>query len=171
MSASGPVICRCLIAVALLISCKRAEMANIVIARATSPDEKWSALLIDRYYHAALISDGFFLIVIRRGDNADAAVNARHIDDSSLLIATRASKVQLRWQGNDALLVICDSCGLEAIDIVKKLDHFGSIKIIYQGFPQHAADSQEGKGVPHPVLLREKAGGVLEGERGSGVAG
>jgi hypothetical protein len=81
----------------------------------------------------------FFLIVIPSSQNPEEAINARHLGDSSALVATRSDKVRLRWQSNDALLVICDSCGLEPIDIEKKLDHVGSIKIIYQGFPEHTA--------------------------------
>jgi hypothetical protein len=120
------------------MSC-RAKQTNTVVDKAQSPDGKLSAIFVDRYYHAARISDEFFLIVIPSRQNADEAINSRHIDDSSPLIATWANKVRVRWQSKDALLVICDSCGLEAINISKKLDHAGPIKIIYQGFPEHTA--------------------------------
>jgi len=110
-----------------------------VVDKAQSPDGTLSAILVDRYYHAALSSDEFFVIVISNGQDVVEAINARDIGDPAPLVATRAEKVRLRWQSNDTLLVICDSCGLEAIDINKKLDHVGSVKIIYQGFPEHTA--------------------------------
>jgi hypothetical protein len=81
------------------------------------------------------------LIVIPSGQDANEAVNARHIGDSSALVAIWAGKVQLRWLSGDALLVVCDSCGLKPIDISKKLDHIGTIKIVYQGFPVGTANS------------------------------
>ena len=131
--------CCCLVFSAVLLSCKPAPQTNTVVDKAQSPDSTLSAILVDRYYHAALSSDEFFVIVISNGQDVVEAINARDIGDPAPLVATRAEKVRLRWQSNDTLLVICDSCGLEAIDINKKLDHVGSVKIIYQGFPEHTA--------------------------------
>lgn len=114
-------------------------MTNTVVCRADSPHGGSSALLIERYYRAALSSNQFYLLVLPKGQDADKAINDKDIADSSALVATLAGKVQLRWQNDDTLLAICDSCGLEAIDISKKLDHIGSVKIVYQGFPEHTA--------------------------------
>jgi hypothetical protein len=116
-------------------------MKNTVVMKTDSPDGKSSALLVDRSYQAARVPDEFFLIVIPSGQDANEAVNARHIGDSSALVAIWAGKVQLRWLSGDALLVVCDSCGLKPIDISKKLDHIGTIKIVYQGFPVGTANS------------------------------
>jgi hypothetical protein len=126
---------------AILVGCKPAPMTNTVIAEARSPDGTVDAVLVERYVHAALSSNGFFVMMIPGGQSPTGAINARNIGDSSALVATRADKVQLRWQDNSTLLVICDSCGLQAIDISKKLDHIGNTKIVYQGFPEHTADS------------------------------
>lgn len=131
----------CLVALAALTSCKNAPMKNAVVARADSPDGKSSAILVDRYYQAARVSDEFFLIVVPSSQDADAVINDRKIGDSSALVATSANKLQLRWQDSGTLLVVCDSCGLQAIDISKKLDRIGNTKIIYQGFPEHTAYS------------------------------
>jgi hypothetical protein len=128
------------LAVAFL-GCKTAPMTNTIIVQAHSPDGQASALLVERYYHAALGSNGFYLLVLSEGQDARKVINDEDIRDSSALVATAAGKVQLRWQDKDTLLVVCDSCGLEAIDISKKLDHVGSIRIIYQGFPEHTAYS------------------------------
>jgi hypothetical protein len=125
--------------ITVVVGCKAFPTTNTILAQADSPDGKSVALLVDRYYHAARISDEFFLIVIPSSQSADRAIAARNIGDSAVLVATWASKVQLRWEGNDGLLVICDACGLEAINIEKKLDHAGSTKITYQGFPAHTA--------------------------------
>jgi hypothetical protein len=129
----------CLPLLVCLLGCKPAPMKNTVVVKAESPDRKSSAVLVDRYYQAARVPDEFFLIVIPSGQDANEAINTRHIGDSSALVAIWASKVQLRWQSADTLLVVCDSCGLKPIDISKKLDHVGSIKIVYQGFPAGTA--------------------------------
>jgi hypothetical protein len=123
------------LAFAGLMGCRPAPMTNTVIAQAKSPDGKRNAILVDRYLHAARVSDGFFLIVIPDNQDLTEAINARNIGDSSALVATWADKVQLRWQDTSTLLVVCDSCGLRTIDVLKKLDHVGPTKIIYQGFP------------------------------------
>jgi hypothetical protein len=124
-----------LFALGNLVGCKPAPTTNTVVAQAQSPNGKWTAVLVDRFYKAALISDEFFLIVIPESQNPTEAMNARRIGNSSPFVATSANKVQLRWQDDATLLVICDSCGLEAIDIEKRLNNVGSIKIIYQGVP------------------------------------
>lgn len=131
----------CFLLPIVLLGCTPAPMKNTVVTKANSPDGKLSAVLVDRYYHAARVPDEFFLIVIPTNRHASDAINARHIGDSSALVAIWASKIQLRWQRNDTVLVVCDSCGLKPIDISKKQDHIGTIKIVYQGFPAGIADS------------------------------
>lgn len=124
-----------------LMGCKPAPMTNTVVAEARSPDGALDALLVERHVHAALSSNSYFLITIPAAQTQAEALNARNIGDSAALVATRADKVQLRWQDSSTLLVICNSCGLQAIDISKKLDHIGKTKIVYQGFPEHTAYS------------------------------
>ncbi len=87
------------------------------------------------------MSDGFFLILVPSSQSASEAINARNIGNSAVLIATWASKVQLEWKDNNTLIVLCNSCGLKAIDISRKLDHRGNIKVVYEGFPEHTAYS------------------------------
>lgn len=131
----------CILLPVVLVGCKDAPTTNTIVAKAQSPNGKTSALLVDRYYHTARVSDGFFLILVPSSQSASEAINARNIGNSAVLIATWASKVQLQWKDNHTLLVVCNSCGLKAIDISRKLDHIGSTKIIYQGFPEHTAYS------------------------------
>lgn len=116
-------------------------MKNTVVMKTDSPDGKSSALLVDRHYQAARVPDEFFLVVIPSSQEANEAVNARHIGDLSALVAIWASNLQLRWLSGDTLLVVCDSCGLKPIDISKKVDRIGSVKIVYRGFPAGTADS------------------------------
>ena len=134
-------VCGFLIASATLMGCKPAPMTNTIIAQAQSSDGRFNAILVERYLHAARVSNGFFLIITPADQNPVKAINARDIGGSSALVATRADKVKLRWQDSNTLLVVCDSCGLQAIDISKKLDHIGNTKIVYQGFPEHTAYS------------------------------
>jgi hypothetical protein len=109
---TGWVCCRLLL-LGVLMGCKPAPVTNRVVVEATSPDGRSVALLVDRYYHAALAADEFFLIVIRSTQSADQEISNRHIGDRAALVATWASKVEVRWQSNDILLVTCDSCGLK----------------------------------------------------------
>jgi hypothetical protein len=124
-----------------LMGCKTAPMTNTIVCRADNPNGKSSALLVERYYHAALNANQFYLLVVPKEQDLTKALNDNDIGDSSALVATKASRVVLRWEENGTLLVICDSCGIEAIDVSKKLDHLASTKIVYQGFPQHTAYS------------------------------
>lgn len=131
----------CILLPAVLVSCKAAPTTTTIVAKAQSPDGKTSALLVDRYYYTARVSDGFFLILVPSSQSASEAINARNIGNSAVLIATWASKVQLEWKDNNTLIVLCNSCGLKAIDISRKLDHRGNIKVVYEGFPEHTAYS------------------------------
>lgn len=126
-----------------LPGCKttHAPMKNTIINRIDSPDRKLSALLVERHYKAALSNDQFYLLILSDGQDANKAINNNDIADSSALVATLAGKVQLHWQDKNTLFVICGNCGLEAVDISKKLDRIGSIKIVYKGFPEHTAYS------------------------------
>lgn len=138
MDCSYPKIFSLLLIAALAVSC-RAPQNNTIVAKAVSPDGKLRAVLVDRYIRAALSSDEFFLVV------EDSQVNMKHsitdpdIGDRAALIATGAEKVGLQWQNIDTLAVICDACGLKAIDISKKLDHVGGTRLIYRGFPKGTA--------------------------------
>jgi hypothetical protein len=116
-------------------------MTNTIVNRADSPNGQSSALLIERYYHAALNANQFYLLVLPKEQDPNRAINDKDIGDSAALVATKASRVVLRWNDSETLLVICDSCGIEAIDVSKKLDHLGTTKIVYQGFPEHTAYS------------------------------
>lgn len=123
------------------LGCRTAPMTNTVVTHADNPNGRSSAVLVERYYHAALSSNQFYLLLLPKEQNIDKAAGVKNLAESSVFVGTLASKVQLRWESRDTLLVICDSCGLEAIDISKKLDHLGSTKIVYQGFPKHTAYS------------------------------
>jgi hypothetical protein len=130
-----------LILTIVLLGCKTAPMTNTVVCQADNPSGQLSAILVERYYHAALNANQFYLLVIPKEQDPTKALNDKDIADSSALVATKARRVVLKWQGSGTLLVICDSCGIEAIDVSKKLDHLGPTKIIYQGFPEHTAYS------------------------------
>jgi hypothetical protein len=126
---------------AVLLGCETAPMTNTVISRADNPNGQSSALLVERYYHAALSADQIYLFLLPKDHELTKALNDKDIGDSSALVATGAQRVVLKWENSGTLLVICDACGIEAIDISKKLDHIGSTKIVYQGFPEHTAYS------------------------------
>ena len=125
----------------VLLGCKTAPMTNTVVSRADNPNGQSSALLVERYYHAALNANQFYLLIVPKDHDLTKALNDTDIADSSALVATKARRVALRWDNNGTLFVICNSCGIEAIDVSKKLDHLGSTKIVYQGFPEHTAYS------------------------------
>lgn len=128
-----------LVLTASILGCGTAAMTNTVVGHADNPDGQFSALLVERYYRSALNADEFFLVLVRKGQNPNEAINNKDIGNSSALVATNARQVMLKWEDSGTLLVICDSCGIKAIDVSKELDHYGAIKIVYQGFPAHTA--------------------------------
>ena len=123
-----------------LMGCKPAPMTNTIVTQAQSPNGKASALLVDRSYKAARVPDEFFVIVIGSDKKPEEAIAERHLGVSAVLVATWANKVRLRWQTDDVLIAVCESCGLEAINISKKEDHVGTITVLYEGFPARIAN-------------------------------
>jgi hypothetical protein len=130
----------CCLLLAFAMGCGAAPVTNTVVLRAKSPDGKATAILVDRAYHVARSSDEFFLIVVEFPGNADSAIAVRNIGGRAALVATYATKLQLNWENNSNLHVICKSCGLTPINIEKKLDRLGSIQIVYEGFPAGMAE-------------------------------
>ena len=133
-------LCFCLIFLVPLTGCEPAPMTNTVIAKAQSPDGKWRAILAYREIKVAMHNDEYFLTIIPSNQQVNEAITVYNLNEPSAFVATWAesgwaNKVQLRWQSNDTLLVICDSCGLTPEHVEKKLDHIGPTKIIYQGVP------------------------------------
>jgi hypothetical protein len=123
----------------ILIGCRTAPMANTVVDQDKNPDGRSSAILVERYRHAALNANIFYVLVLSSNEDLERATNDEEIEKRSALVATKASKVILRYENSSTLLVICNACGLEAVDIMQKRDHVADTKIVYQGFPQHTA--------------------------------
>ena len=117
----------------------RAPMTNTILATASAPDGSSSAVLIRRYRHAALNNDLFYVVLIPTGADIQKVINDEDIGNSAVLVATSASRVKLQWKQDNALHVICDACGLEPIDIMKKRRQAGQNTVVYDGFPQHTA--------------------------------
>ena len=140
MGLLNSLVLSCLLLVGLT-GCKTAPMTNTVVSRADNPDGQSAALLVERYYHAALNANQFYLLIVPNNHDLTKALNDTDIADSSALVATKARRVSLKWDNSGTLLVICDSRGITAIDMSKKLNHLGSTKIVYQGFLEHTAYS------------------------------
>jgi hypothetical protein len=126
---------RNLVLLAIVFGCRPFAVTNTVVSKATSPNAKVVAILVDRRYHNARSSDEFSLILVQGTQSANSAIAARHIGESAALVATYASKLQLSWENDSTLRVVCNSCGLRPIDIEKKLTHLNAINIRYEGFP------------------------------------
>ena len=119
----------------LALACAAAPQTNSVVDKALSPDGRYLAVLVERYYHIARVSDEFFLMLMPAGQNVEDAISASNADLPAAFVATSAKGVRLLWKDDETLQVACESCGLQSIDIVKKLEHVGPIKIVYVGFP------------------------------------
>ena len=122
--------------VVLLTGCFGGKVSSTIVQKAASPDGNSIALFIDRAYHIARASNEFVLIVVPHARDLDEAVADKAIGDSAAFVATYAGGVRLHWQGNDTLVVVCDSCGLRPLDIEKRLDRLGRLQIVYRGVPQ-----------------------------------
>jgi hypothetical protein len=124
---------------AMLVGCKPAPMTNTVVEQAKNPNGRSSAILVERYRHAALSANVFYVLILSTDEDLGKATNDEDIEKRSALVATKASKVTLRYETPSTLRIVCEACGLEAIDIMQKLDRLGDTTIVYQGFPQHTA--------------------------------
>ena len=125
----------------LLPGCKTAPMTNTVICRAENLSGHSSALLVERYHHAALNANLFYILIVPDGQDPAQLINSKDIEDLSPFVATNARRVTLNWKNSNTLVVVCDSCGIEAVDISKKLERIGSSTLTYYGFPRHTAYS------------------------------
>ena len=123
----------------MLIGCRPSPMTNTVVNQARNPNGRSSAILVERYRHAALSSNVFYVLIISTNEDVVKVTNDENIAKRSALVATKASRLKLAYDNPSTLLVTCEACGVEAIDIMKKLDHVGDTTIRYQGFPQHTA--------------------------------
>lgn len=83
-------------------------MTNKVVCKTDNPNGKSSAVLVERYYHAALNANQFYLLIIPKERDSSMALNDKEIGDSSALVATKARRVVLRWQDSGTLLVLCN---------------------------------------------------------------
>ncbi len=124
----------------VVASCSRpAPMTNTIIDQVRAPDSSSSAVLVRRSRSAALSNDVFYVVVIPTGRNIQHVINEEDIRKSAVLVATLASKVKLSWPEGGPLHVLCNACGLEAIDIMTKQPQAGQHRVVYDGFPQHTA--------------------------------
>ncbi len=122
------------------VGCVRpAPMTNTVLEQATAPDGRSSAVLVRRFRPVALSHDAFYVVLIPSGKDPQEVINHEDLGDSAVLVATLASRVKLSWQQNSTLRVICDACGLEAIDIMTKRQSSGQTRVVFDGFPPHTA--------------------------------
>ena len=112
---------------------------SVVINAAWSPDSQTAAILMRHIWRAALNNDVYYVILAPGRQPWDVEAMFRSAQDSSVLDATRAESLKFRWQNDRELHVICAQCGLETIDVTRKLDHHGPVRIVYEGFPMGTA--------------------------------
>jgi hypothetical protein len=124
-----------------LTGCKPAPMTNTIIDKRLSPDGHSYAILVERYRHAALNANIFYVVVAPRGEDVANIINNENIEASAAIVATKANRLKLSWENQTTVRVQCDACGIEAIDIMKKVDHSGGYKFFYVGLPEHTAYS------------------------------
>lgn len=51
------------------------------------------------------------------------------------MTASAPASIGLYWQDNNTLIVTCVLSKLRPRDMQKRLDHLGSINVVYKGFP------------------------------------
>lgn len=124
-----------LVIVAAACSASADSGTKSVISSARSPDSSWSAALVRRIPPGALNNDIYYVILTTGKLPSDTSALFTQMDDSAVLMATRAERLQLQWQGGRELHVICARCGLEPIDVIRKRDHHGPVTVVFDGFP------------------------------------
>ena len=81
----------------LLIGCKPAPMTNTVVDQSKNPNGRSSAILVERYRHAALSANVFYVLIVSDNEEVAKVANNEDIEKRSALVATKASTVRLRY--------------------------------------------------------------------------
>lgn len=112
---------------------------NLAINVAESPDGQRSAVLVRHIPEGALNNDVYYVMIARNWPASDSAALFKHMEDSAMLVATHARQLQLRWNGERVLRVICAQCGMRTIDVNKKRERYDSVAVIFEGLPPGTA--------------------------------
>ncbi len=107
----------------------------IVVQSAPSADGRHAALLVRHVHPEALSTDEYTVSVASGPAPRDSVAVARLADTASVARLTRAEAVRLRWLGDSLLAVSCAACGLEAVDVIRREDRAGAVRVRYEGFP------------------------------------
>lgn len=118
-----------------IVSCRDAATYN-VLRQSISPDQAHVALLVERYTKAALSHDEYFVLIRERPYTIGNLRVEAHREP--ILVATSASGITFEWATSKHVILHCDACGLEPVDIIDKSSQWHSVQISYEGFPDQA---------------------------------
>ena len=96
-------------------------------------------MLVQRRTHDSLSNDEYYVIVGEATYTTQSLPEA--IRKDSILVVTRGAAITLKWTTPDELVLRCDRCGIEKIDIIDRKYTWNSIHIRYEGFPNGTAYS------------------------------
>jgi hypothetical protein len=97
-----------------------------------------------------LASDTFFLVLSRKTSLSSFDLT-RAFHNNPPLYLTEGRNLELDWREKDNLHVICASCGIAKIDVMRRAFQAGNISISYDGFPNGtAADCSSDKMLNDP---------------------
>jgi hypothetical protein len=111
----------------------RGRAVYTVISESQAPNGDLTASLVKRHAKMNLANDEYYVVIAKQTtDNGKLEDDAF---DSPVLVANHAQNVQVRWSKPDEIEIVCNRCGLETDDILKRKDEWNSVDVKYVGFP------------------------------------
>jgi hypothetical protein len=103
-----------------------------------------------------------FKVVLGAGTIASSPAIAAKLADTGAvaLYATDAERVRLHWRNDTWLVISCEMCGIEQIDIMERRNRLGPVQVLYEGFPKGVAGDITDAGLDSLVeeRLRDEGG-------------
>lgn len=136
-------------ALALSAGCGPGVPNDVTLVRqSVNPSGAREAFLIRRHNGSALNNDLYMIQVVPAHGPFASPAMSRMDRDSAALIATRADSLRLKWNSDTELLVVCDRCGMESVDIMQSRASAAGVRIKFLGLPSSDAYG-------HPAPPRE----------------
>ena len=111
----------------------RGSASYTVISESHAPNGDLTTSLVKRHAKLNLANDEYYVVIAKKTtDNGKLEDDAF---DSPVLVANHAQNVQVRWSKPDEIEIVCNQCGLETDDILKRKDEWNSVDVKYVGFP------------------------------------
>jgi len=142
MSRFAGVLCAMFVVV-LLSGCRGLESHDVLLQTVANASHTRRATMIQRQY----VIDGRVensppvTYVLLSDDHGDPSYPSG-VDfpaDQVVMKPTHCGRLTLEWNGDQDLMIVCESCGLSMAAVGQHADQLGMTKIEYEGFPESSS--------------------------------